>query len=120
MQKILERSSEYDAGRPAMPWALAITGWECRTLLRKRARRKEESETARTESSEDAENDFVQRDLIGAAMNALGTLSDTDRDALVATFWEEAASVSGATLRQRRARALARLRETFRRLYGLE
>ena len=120
MQKILERSSEYDARRPAMPWALAIAGWECRTLQRKRARRKEARESARAESDEDAENHFVQRDLVGAAMNALGSLSEPDRDALVATFWDEAASVAGATLRQRRARALTRLRDTFRRLYGLE
>src|SRR5690349_23314701 len=44
MQKILERSSEYDARRPAMPWALAIAGLECRTLRRKRTRRKEAGE----------------------------------------------------------------------------
>jgi len=31
MQKILERAGDYDSSRPAMPWALAIAAWECRT-----------------------------------------------------------------------------------------
>jgi len=41
-----------------------------------------------------------------------------DRETLTATFWEEAATTSGATLRKRRERALDRLRESFRKLYG--
>src|SRR4029079_7538387 len=42
LQKILERApADYERSRPALPWALAIAGWECRTLLRKRQRRHE-------------------------------------------------------------------------------
>src|SRR5437870_7178956 len=41
MQKVLERASEYDRARAALPWALAITSWECRTILRKKSRRRE-------------------------------------------------------------------------------
>ncbi|HEX6275868.1 MAG TPA: sigma factor, partial [Polyangiaceae bacterium] len=41
MQKIFERAGDYDASRPAVPWALAIAAWECRTLQRKRQRRRE-------------------------------------------------------------------------------
>jgi RNA polymerase sigma-70 factor (ECF subfamily) len=55
-----------------------------------------------------------------AAIAALGELSEADRETLIATFWDEAASVSGATLRKRRERALDRLKKTFRRLYGLD
>src|SRR5713101_9596107 len=29
MEKILSRASDYDAARPAQPWALAIAAWEC-------------------------------------------------------------------------------------------
>ena len=54
------------------------------------------------------------------AIAALGELSEADRETLIATFWDEAASVSGATLRKRRERALDRLRKTFGRLYGLD
>lgn len=120
MQKILERASDYDKTRPAMPWAMAIAAWECRTLRRKRVRRRETDDTERDHGGEHPEEEFVQRDLTAAAIAALGELSVADRETLVATFWDEAASVSGATFRKRRERALDRLRKQFRRLYGLD
>ncbi len=121
MHKILERASDYDPKRPAMPWAMAIAGWECRTLARKRGRRREVAEHDTEEhAGSDAEEELMQSNLTDAALAALGELSDADRETLIATFWDEAASVSGATLRKRRERALDRLRNTFRRLYGLD
>jgi RNA polymerase sigma-70 factor (ECF subfamily) len=121
MHKLLERASDYDPKRPALPWALAIAGWECRTLERKRGRRREVPEQDVAEpASSDGEAAFVQGNLSQAALTALGALSEADRETLIATFWDEAASVSGATLRKRRERAVDRLRRTFRRLYGLD
>ena len=120
MQKILERASDYDPRRRAMPWAFAIAAWECKTLQRRRFRRKEVTDDAPEVAGADGEESFVQRDLAQAALAALGELSDMDRDTLVATFWDEAPSVGGATHRKRRERALDRLRGTFRRLYGLD
>ena len=120
MQKILERASDYDKSRPAMPWAMAIAGWECRTLARKHVRRREVDDAGHEQSGEHPEDEFVQRNLTAAAIAALGELSEADRETLIATFWDEAASVSGATLRKRRERALDRLKKTFRRLYGLD
>lgn len=126
MQKILERApSDYDPQRPALPWALALAGWECRTLLRKRGRRREAPEAASPEpATEHPEQQFVQGDLQRAALEALGELSDIDRDTLFETFWGQAAEGSAhglpATVRKRRQRALVRLRDTFRRLYGLD
>lgn len=120
MQKILERASDYDKSRPAMPWAMAIAAWECRTVLRKRTRRREVDDTGPDRAGEHQEEEFVQRNLTSAALAALGELSQADRETLIATFWDEAASVSGATLRKRRERALDRIRKTFRRLYGLD
>src|SRR5260221_8860872 len=107
MEKILERASDYDRARPAMPWALAIAGWECRTLLRRSSRRREAPEDAAPEPAQEfPEEAMVHRDLARAALDALGELSPEDRETLIATFTEEAASVSGATLRKRRQRAL--------------
>lgn len=121
MAKILVRASDYDPRRPAMPWALAIASWECRTILRKRTRRREVPPDAAPEVAGSAsDEEHVQRQLVEAALDAMGTLSESDRETLISTFWEEAASVSGATLRKRRERALTRLRDAFRRLYGLE
>lgn len=120
MQKILERASDYDKRRPAMPWAMAIAGFECRTLAQKRRRRREVDGSGHEPGSDDPEELFVKQNLTQAALAALGELSEDDRNTLVATFWDEAASVSGATLRKRRQRALVRLQQTFRRLYGLD
>ena len=118
MQKIFERAGDYDASRPAMPWALAIAAWECRTLQRKRFRRREVLDDRRHERpGNDEEEVFVMRDLADAALTALGQLSETDRQTLIATFAEEAPA--GATTRKRRERALSRLRKTLRRLYGI-
>lgn len=120
MEKIFVRASDYDASKKAMPWALAIASWECRTILRKRGRRREAPESDADEGlTQSTDEDYAQRELTAAALQALGTLETTDREALIATFWEEAASVAGQTLRKRRQRALERLRGAFRRLYGL-
>jgi len=120
MHKILERASDYDKTRPAMPWAMALAAWECRTLTRKHTRRRETEAPIDELGGEHPEEAFVQRDLTAAAIAALGDLSEGDRETLVAAFWDEAASVSGATLRKRRERALTRFRKTWRRLYGLD
>ncbi|WP_394832936.1 sigma-70 family RNA polymerase sigma factor [Pendulispora rubella] len=120
MQKILERASDYDPHRRAMTWAFAIAAWECRTLQRRHFRRKEVPDVEPEVAGAHAEEAFVQRDLEQAAVAALGELSDMDRDALAATFWDEAPAVGGSTLRKRRERALDRLRGAFRRLYGLD
>jgi RNA polymerase sigma-70 factor (ECF subfamily) len=121
MEKILERASDYDRSRRALPWALAIAAWECRTLRRKRFRRHEAPEEAAGERPDDgSEDEFVRRNLTRAALTAMSELSETDRETLIATFWDEAASISGATLRKRRERALDRLRSAFKRLYGLD
>lgn len=120
MQKILERASDYDPQRPALPWALAIAAWECRTILRKRSRRKEvNDETAPDLPSGDVPAEMEQRLLVQNALAAMGELSESDRETLVATFWDQAGDVAGATLRKRRERAMKRLRDAFRRLYGI-
>jgi RNA polymerase sigma-70 factor (ECF subfamily) len=120
MEKILARATDYDAKRPALPWALAISAWECRTLLRKRGRRKEASANSSKEpATETTEEDLMRRNLTRAAVEAMGQLSDADRETLVATFWEEVTNASGATLRKRRERALQRLRDIFKRTYGI-
>lgn len=120
LQKVLTRSADYDRTRPALPWALAIAAWECRTFARQRMRRREIPVERAPELGTGSEEELAQRELMQAAVEALGELSAPDREALMATFWEEASNVSGATLRKRRERALKRLRDTFKRLYGLD
>lgn len=121
MVKILERASDYDKQRPALPWALAIAAWECRSVSRWRWRRREEPEIVEpTHAAGDAENELVNRDLLRAAVASLGELSELDRETLLATFWEEDGGAAGVTVRKRRERALKRLRALFGRLYGID
>lgn len=120
MVKILERASDYDRSRPALPWALAIAAWECRTLKRWRERRHEAPvEDAERVAVNGGEQELVDRDLLRAAYASLGELSALDQETLLSTYWEEGSSRTGATVRKRRERALGRLRSTFRRLYGI-
>jgi RNA polymerase sigma-70 factor (ECF subfamily) len=119
MAKILDRAGDYDRERPALPWALAIAAWECRTLRQWRSRRREISADSVEPTGEDAEQEVLNRDLVSAALTALGDLSAADRETLIATFWDEAPSAAGPTMRKRRERALKRLRMAFRRLYGI-
>lgn len=121
MLRIFERASEYDRARPALPWALGIASWECRTLLKQRSRRREAPDALIVESDEgDGAAAQEQRLLVAAAFTAIGTLSELDQETLVATYWDAAAEASGPTQRKRRSRALGRLRDAFRRLYGLD
>ena len=90
-------------------------------MTRKHVRRKEDSNVlVEAIASDNPQEQLIERSLTDAATVALGTLSELDQEVLIATFWDEAASVSGATLRKRRERATDRLRKAFRRLYGLD
>jgi RNA polymerase sigma-70 factor (ECF subfamily) len=125
MEKILARAPEYDPNRAALPWALGIAGWECRTLRRRQFRRREQRDDASPEPQDGRpgpDDALAERDLVRAAMDALGTLSPSDQETLLATYFEKAepASVGGATLRKRRERALTRLRAAFRRIYAID
>ncbi|HEY0466729.1 MAG TPA: sigma factor [Polyangiaceae bacterium] len=125
MERILSRASEYDPDRAALPWALGIAGWECRSLRRRQFRRREHLDDTSPEPQDGkpgADDALATRDLVRAAMAALGTLTAADQETLLATYLENGAppSVGGATLRKRRERALTRLRAAFRRLYAID
>lgn len=119
MEKVLTRAAEYDPGRPALPWALGIAAWECRTLRRRKLRRREASEEilhdAASELDPDAE---LARGELGRLLHgAMGELSESDRDTLVRSYFQEAEGALSPTIRKRKQRALERLRLAFRRLY---
>lgn len=118
--RILERANEYDRAKPALPWALGIASWEWRTLSKKKQRLRESNEVAPSSDAGAQAEEAEQRLLVEAAMNAMGTLSQADQETLVSTYWETAAAVGGATFRKRRERAVVRLRNAFKRLYGLD
>src|SRR5262245_34785982 len=43
LTNLFARADEYDASRDALSWALGIAAWECRTIARRRQRRREDA-----------------------------------------------------------------------------
>src|SRR5207302_10345249 len=41
--RVFARAAEYDPEQRALPWVVGIAAWECRTLRRRRDRRREEA-----------------------------------------------------------------------------
>ncbi len=133
--KVFARASEYDPARDPLPWALGIAAWECRTLRRARARRRETplsttldgasapaQEVAAAIAPPQAsvsispEEAAIERDLLAAAEAVLGTLRPLDVQTIrsIAAGGREAS----ATFRKRVERALSRFRLAWRARHG--
>jgi RNA polymerase sigma-70 factor (ECF subfamily) len=123
MVRVFTRAAEFDRERDGLTWILAIAAWECRTARRRAGRR---GETAipddRTTSADDAPDEtLARRELLAAAAEALGSLSDADVATITAALVEDPAARDGiapATFRKRLERALGRLRTAWRSRHG--
>lgn len=117
--KVFSRAAEFDASREALPWALGIAAYECRTLRKARSRRREElrgpPEPADERTSEDA---AIERDLVAAAAEVMRGLSVLDQETLLAAGRGDRESSS--TFRKRLERALARFRKQWRARHGAD
>ena len=119
--KVFDQAAKFEQGRDAVTWALSIAVWEVRTIRKRHQRSKTYvlNDTEIAAPTDSPETLTVERQITAAALYALGQLSNADQKTLLATFNEEApAGVAGATFRKRRERALARLKETWRRIYA--
>jgi RNA polymerase sigma factor (sigma-70 family) len=110
---VFARASEYDRKRDALAWVLGITRWECRTLMRATSRRRESplrgDERRDLDSPEEVLLDAELRSILA---DQLAELSPDDRAALGLEPADP--ELAPTTLRKRRQRALARLREGWR------
>ena len=118
--KVFARAAVFDPTREALPWALGIAAYECRTLRKARTRRREDlgaypSEPADQRTPEDI---VVDRDLQAAAAEILGGLSALDAETLLAAARGE--RDPSATFRKRLERALARFRKEWRSRHGAD
>lgn len=107
---VFSRASEYDRERDAFSWALGITAWECRTLRRKRQRRREQPGVPDLPGEDTAEAALILR---LSADAVLGMLNPIDAETILSLATGRRA-VQGATFRKRLQRALARFRLAWR------
>jgi RNA polymerase sigma-70 factor, ECF subfamily len=120
--KVFEQVSAYDHERPAFSWAIAIASFECRTIVRKRSRRKEDAlELSLGERIQDrapTPEEFVsEKELRSSAEAALAALEPAEQKAIMSAFLEDAGPRS-ATERKQKERVLSRLRALWKRTYG--
>jgi RNA polymerase sigma factor (sigma-70 family) len=119
--KVFDRASTFQRDKDALTWAITLAAWEARTIKKRHLRSRSTSIGADeyVSSADDPETQTVVHELVEAAQAVLGTLSDDDRATLAATFTEEKpGGVSGPAFRKRKERALARLKDAWRRIHG--
>jgi RNA polymerase sigma-70 factor (ECF subfamily) len=119
--RICARISDFDRSRDGLSWAFGIASHEIMTHRRRVQRRREVQDepalAARAADVDSQEHELMSRELRATLEQAVGALTDDDRRAL-GLLPPVDAGVPGATLRKRKQRALDRLRDLWRGIYG--
>lgn len=112
--RVFSRASEFEAGRPVLPWFYAIVANEVRAVLRSPQRRRTELRAdpdADAVEATDPEQELLERELHQALEQALASLDAPSAEALGALLGRSARpAVEPATFRKRVSRAYVRLR----------
>lgn len=105
--RVFSRASEFERGRPLLPWFYAIVGNEIRAVTR-RARLPAPAEVV---APPDAEAELTAREIAVALDRAIASLDDDAAQAIRAVLDEAPRpNVAPATFRKRVSRAYSRLR----------
>ncbi len=121
LEKIFAQVATYDRNRSALAWCLAVVSWECRTMLRKRHRRREASlvdATADVDPAPTPEERIIDAATLAALRAALEQLPPGDRETLEDAYFRELAGAKTPAVRKRKERALERLRSIWRAIHG--
>ena len=113
--RVFSRASEFDAGRPVLPWFYAIVANEIRTVSRRNqtlARRQAPEEALEhVAAGDDPESRTLERELRVALVQAIDALDEPSANALRVMLGEAPRpDVAATTFRKRVSRAVARLR----------
>jgi RNA polymerase sigma-70 factor (ECF subfamily) len=126
MLKVFSRASEFEAGRPVLPWFYAVVANEVRAVTRGamvRAQVALESDDGTTrdvrDEREDPEARTTERELEHALHRAIESLDAPSAEAIHSVLGRgERPNVESATFRKRVSRAYARLRTALGGAYG--
>jgi len=121
LERVFAQAADFDPARPALGWVLGVALWECRTLRRRAGRRAGVVLPPALEAAGPAPDEVLeQAELRAALAAAIEELSEADQTVLAAVLGADERGFRGqdVTFRKRKQRALQRLRETWRRLYG--
>jgi len=121
---IFSQIEDYNPNYDGLTWAFALTFCEVRTLRRQQFRRREQSFDSAASvfyHTEDGLLAALRREMWNNIEIALGSLSASDREAVLATITpSNAIHPTDAAHRKRRQRALDRLRGLVMRLYSFD
>jgi RNA polymerase sigma-70 factor (ECF subfamily) len=116
LEKVFTRANDYDASRPALTWALAIAGFEVRTVRKRRMRSRiaDGADVDALHGAVPAADELLERAELAAGLNeSLAALPEADRAAVEDAFFAELDGPRSASARKRKERALTRLRALF-------
>jgi RNA polymerase sigma-70 factor (ECF subfamily) len=116
--KVFHRIAQLDRNRDGVAWAMTIAAYEAMTLRNRRSRRREEPhEALAIEDAAPSQRDQLIAEQLRTAVHAvIGELGPRDQAALQAVLDDQ--PHHGETVRKRRFRAVARLREAWRKSHG--
>lgn len=118
--KIFAQAADFDRTRDAAAWAFTIATYEALTLRRRAGRRREVAGILLDSlpAGADPEAAFLQAEVTAALAELLQGAPEQDRMAVLTDISTRGTSQDKDTWRKRRQRAVARFRETWRRVYG--
>ena len=118
--KLFARAVDYDPRRDPLPWVLTFVANECRTLRRRKQRRREDPMATAADQPSGAatpEEDVIEQDLARAAREVLASLPPRDMETIVAAL-ADPPEPRGAAFRKRLERARRRLRQAWNERHG--
>ena len=118
--RICARIADFDRKRDGLSWAFGIASYEILSHRRRLGRRREVFDAAplaaQIDGAASQEEQLLSREMAAALERAVGALTAEDQVSL--GIRTDVSDAEGATLRKRRQRALDRLREIWRQVYG--
>jgi RNA polymerase sigma-70 factor (ECF subfamily) len=115
MMKVFARASEFEPGKPVLPWFYAVAANELRTARRRAAvqakRTIGENSASQVVTPDDPERALLEEELRASVVRALASLDESSAEAIACMLDDRPCpGVGAAAFRKRVSRAYAKLR----------